>query len=132
MTIKFNDNDSESDRLDRLLAKATELEHPGIDPEGIETMRGFIESGRFPHSHYIKMWTKRLEDMGVKISTGQPATEVTRCRYTELLGDLVVVGLEGEGGRVRLPRLVEHAERHQRGGHARVALGKVLREGERL
>ena len=49
----------------RLLAKALELEHPGIDPEGIETMKGFIAAGRFPHSHYIKMWSKRLEEMGV-------------------------------------------------------------------
>eukprot|EP01043_Picozoa_sp_COSAG02_P055647 COSAG02_NODE_6485_length_3543_cov_2.301394_1_plen_434_part_00 len=73
MTIVFPGSESDEGRLDRLLAKAMELEHPGIDPEGVETMKGFIAAGRFPHSHYIKMWTKRLEDMGVKISTGSTA-----------------------------------------------------------
>lgn len=69
MTIVFTGTESDEARLNKLLAKATELEHPGIDPEGIETMKGFISAGRFPHSHYIKMWTKRLEDMNVKIYT---------------------------------------------------------------
>ena len=67
MTVVFASSESDEERLDRLLAKATELEHPGIDPEGIETMKGFIAAGRFPHSHYIKMWSKRLEEMGVNI-----------------------------------------------------------------
>ena len=67
MELVFTDAQGEEERLQRLLAKAMELEHPGIDPEGVETMKGFIAAGRFPHSHYINMWTKRLEDMGVKI-----------------------------------------------------------------
>ena len=41
MTIVFAETEGEEERLDRLLAKATELEHPSIDPEGIETMKGF-------------------------------------------------------------------------------------------
>ena len=73
MTVVFADSHSDAEQLDILLAKATELEHPGIDPEGIETMKGFIEAGRFPHAHYIKMWAKRLEDMGVKIQRGGAA-----------------------------------------------------------
>lgn len=32
-------------------------------------MKGFVESGKFPHSHFINMWWKRLEDMGVVIGT---------------------------------------------------------------
>jgi hypothetical protein len=64
MPFRHDDADFRS-MCHRLLAKALELEHPGIDPEGIETMKGFIAAGRFPHSHYIKMWSKRLEEMGV-------------------------------------------------------------------
>jgi hypothetical protein len=79
MTVVFASSESDEERLDRLLAKATELEHPGIDPGGIETMKGFIAAGRFPHSHYIKMWSKRLEEMGVRISTGKaPAAAAAR------------------------------------------------------
>ena len=62
MIVVFPDGEEDEARLERLLAKATELEHPGIDPEGIATMKGFIAAGRFPHSHYINMWSKRLEE----------------------------------------------------------------------
>ena len=31
-------------------------------------MKGFIKEGRFDHQHYIKLWTRRLEDMSVLIS----------------------------------------------------------------
>ena len=30
-------------------------------------MKGFIAEGRFDHAHYIKLWSKRLEEMGVAI-----------------------------------------------------------------
>ena len=62
MTIVFTDAQSDAQRLGLLLDKALALEHPGIDPEGIATMKGFIAAGRFPHSHYINMWSKRLEE----------------------------------------------------------------------
>lgn len=39
----------------------------GIDEEGIATMQEYIESGRFTYSHYINMWSKRLEGLGVTI-----------------------------------------------------------------
>lgn len=39
----------------------------GIDDEGITTMQDYIDSGRFPRSHYINMWSKRLEGLGVTI-----------------------------------------------------------------
>jgi len=53
--------------LDRVLQIALDAEHPGIDEEGIQTMKGFIASGRFTHEHYLKMWTKRLADMGISV-----------------------------------------------------------------
>ena len=53
--------------LNQLLAKAKALDHPGIDDEGISTMQEYIDSGRFPRSHYIGMWEKRLVGMGVAI-----------------------------------------------------------------
>ena len=68
--IEFNGAESDEEKLDRLLELATELEHPGIDPQGIATMKEFIESGKFDHNHYIRMWSKRLEDMGVQIRVG--------------------------------------------------------------
>jgi hypothetical protein len=32
-------------------------------------MKGLVSAGKFPHSHFINMWWKRLEDMGVVIGT---------------------------------------------------------------
>ena len=65
-SVLFLGADSDEEKLEILLAKAMELEHPGIDAEGIETMKSNIAAGRFSHSHYISMWSKRLGEMGIK------------------------------------------------------------------
>jgi hypothetical protein len=78
-SILFDGTESEEQKLDLLLELASELEHPGIDPEGIATMKGFIQSGRFEHDHYIRMWSKRLLEMGVVIGTAAP-TDVVEAR----------------------------------------------------
>jgi len=61
-------SESDEQRLDRLLSMALSMGHPGIDEEGVVIMKGFIKEGRFDHQHYIKLWTRRLEDMSVLIS----------------------------------------------------------------
>ena len=69
--IVFGAEESADSRLDKLFAKAMELEHPGIDEEGIETMKQKIADGHFKVEHYMDMWTKRLEkDMGVVVQLG--------------------------------------------------------------
>jgi hypothetical protein len=68
-SLVFVAEEGEESRLEKLFALAVELEHPGIDAEGIATMRTMIANGRFPHSHYITMWTSRLMELGVEIST---------------------------------------------------------------
>ena len=69
--VVFGAEESADSRLDKLFAKAMELEHPGIDEEGIETMKQKIADGHFKVEHYMDMWTKRLEkDMGVVVQLG--------------------------------------------------------------
>lgn len=69
LSVVFGANETDDSKLDKLLAKALCLSHPGIDPEGAASMRDLAAIGRFTHQHYIDMWTKRLEgDSGVVIS----------------------------------------------------------------
>ena len=67
MRLVIEEWKDEQGQLNLLLAKAKALNHPGIDDEGIATMREFIDSERFSRGHYIEMWTKRLEGLGVMI-----------------------------------------------------------------
>ena len=71
-TVAFDGTESAEDRLDRLLGVAKQLEHPGIDDAGIETMKDYIRSGRFDCAHYITIWSDRLEDMGVQFDRLYP------------------------------------------------------------
>jgi hypothetical protein len=50
-TIVFDGSESAADRLERLFSVAMELNHPGIDPAGIESMKGYVKSGRFTNEH---------------------------------------------------------------------------------
>ena len=72
--VVFEPDEAEMSRLDQLLAMAMALEHPGIDQEGIDTMKQKVADGQFNAAHYIDMWTKRLaKDMGVVVRTAPPA-----------------------------------------------------------
>jgi|EP01046_Picozoa_sp_COSAG06_P044737 hypothetical protein len=65
----------EGARLERVLKMALEAGHPGIDAEGIDTMIGFVQQGRFEATHYIDMWSTRLAEMGVRVESKKGATE---------------------------------------------------------
>ncbi len=67
--------ESEDARLERVLKMALESGHPGIDEEGIDTMIGFVQQGRFAATHYIDMWSSRLAEMGVQVESKKGATE---------------------------------------------------------
>eukprot|EP01052_Picozoa_sp_SAG31_P027815 SAG31_NODE_2635_length_5340_cov_15.869681_6_plen_280_part_00 len=82
--IIFGADEPADARLDKLFSKAMELEHPGIDEEGIATMKSKIADGQFKVEHYIDMWTRRLEtDMDVVVQVehavidGEPKSETT-------------------------------------------------------
>lgn len=66
-------DESEDDRLVRVLLMAMESGHPGISPESRDTMLGFVRSGRFSHAHYINMWAARLAEMGIRIESDKDA-----------------------------------------------------------
>eukprot|EP01052_Picozoa_sp_SAG31_P027816 SAG31_NODE_2635_length_5340_cov_15.869681_7_plen_396_part_00 len=83
-TIVFGADEPADARLDKLFSKAMELEHPGIDEEGIATMKSKIADGQFKIEHYMDMWTRRLEtDMDVVVQVehavidGEPKSETT-------------------------------------------------------
>ena len=65
-TIVFDGSETGEQKLDRLFSVAMELNHPGIDAAGVDTMKSYVKGGRFDHEHYIKIWSERLIDMGVE------------------------------------------------------------------
>ena len=52
-------------------------------------MKGFISEDHFDHAHYTRLWTKRLEEMDVRVSTAvaEPALVMTWVgfRWTSVL-----------------------------------------------
>eukprot|EP01051_Picozoa_sp_SAG22_P005614 SAG22_NODE_338_length_12038_cov_24.655583_1_plen_194_part_00 len=74
---------TDDELLDKVLRMALEADHPAIDPEGVETMKASVAAGRFPHSHFIKMWTDRLAAIGVDVGSSLPAAEQLAAREEE-------------------------------------------------
>ena len=69
------ERESEEARLERVLGMALEADHPGIDEEGVDTMIGFVQQGRFAAAHYIDMWSTRLAEMGIAVESRKGATQ---------------------------------------------------------
>jgi hypothetical protein len=84
-TVIFEPDDDDASRLVKVCEMAVSHNHPGIDHEGIGTMEGMIETGRFTHQLYNKMWTTRLANIGVTVleSCESPTTDVEPAHDTE-------------------------------------------------
>ena len=65
--------------LNELLELAQEHGLPGVDAASISSIKRNIESGRFPHQHFIGLFEKRLEDLGIDIAEAK-AEEARRAQ----------------------------------------------------
>jgi hypothetical protein len=67
------DNDPQMQKLNELIRLMQQHNLPGVDPNSISAVKRNIGSGRFPHQHYIVLFTKRLEDKGIDLEVRDAA-----------------------------------------------------------